>query len=100
MTLSEEQIRQAGFEWPKFPELGRRAVVVAGKIDLDATRQALVDGADYFRGELSQMQEFRDQWGASSSDVSDRRDEYVTKESELRDAAAYVGEIVRGVTGS
>ncbi len=96
----EQQIRKAGFEWPKLGEIERRAVVVAGTIDLTATREALLERADFLRRQLDEMQSFRDQWGASWSDVSDDRDDYIREESELREAAAHVAKVIAGMSSS
>jgi hypothetical protein len=97
--LLATDIRNLGFDWPKYPLVDQYAVIEDGKVDLDKTVEDLDKSRAFYRGQLNAAFNFKQQTGADYSDFTDRFDEYARKERELRTAIAYLREIMAALEG-
>jgi hypothetical protein len=96
-SLAVEEIRDRGFEWPKYALIGQYAVLDSGRVDLSATIQSLRSSQSFYRRQLNEAYAFKRSTGADYSDFTDRFDEYVQMERELSRAVAYLQEIVEAL---
>jgi membrane protease YdiL (CAAX protease family) len=94
---SVDQIRQAGYEWPKHPLIDEYAVIEEGQVDLVATLEKLRASRAFYRGQLNEAFAFKQNTGADYSDFTDRFDEYARMKRELGQAIAYLEEIVEAL---
>jgi hypothetical protein len=95
--LSEAELRERGFEWPKYALILEYAVFEADKVDLTATLEKLRSSRAFYRGQLNAAYAFKRSTGADYSDFTDRFDEYARMERELGQAVAYLDEIVEAL---
>ena len=100
--LSVHDIRARGFEWPKYPLIEEYCVTQAdlidldaGLVDLDATIEKLQSSRAYYRRQLTQAFNFKQQTGADYSDFTDRYDDDARMERDLSQAIAYLQEIAQ-----
>jgi hypothetical protein len=94
---SLDEIRQAGYEWPKVPLIDQYAEIEEGQVDLPATLEKLRASRAFYRGQLNAAYAFKRNTGADYADFTDRFDEYARMERELRQAVAYLQEIVEAL---
>lgn len=92
--LSAHDIRNLGFEWPKYSLVEQYAVIEDGQVDLARTIEKMNTSRTFYRKQLNDAYAFKQQTGADYSDFTDRFDEYAQRERELRGAIAYLQKIV------
>jgi hypothetical protein len=92
--LSLQELRGLGFEWPKHALIEEHCVVEDGRIDLDRTLGSMQSSRSFYRGQINQAFNFKQQTGADYSDFTDRFDEYARRKRELDVAIAYLEEII------
>jgi alpha-beta hydrolase superfamily lysophospholipase len=95
--LSVDELRARGFDWPKYALIEEHCVVQEGQVDLDATVEKLQSSRAYYRRQLTQAFNFRQQTGADYSDISDRYDDDARMERDLGAAIAYLQEIIQSL---
>jgi hypothetical protein len=98
--LSVRELRAMGFDWPKHALIEEYCFMEHGKVDLDRTLQSMQSSRSFYRGQINQAFNFKQQTGADYSDFTDRFDEYSRRSHELGDAIAYIEEIIEAVAGS
>jgi len=91
------ELSERGFEWPRYAIVDEYAVIEAGRVDLAATLEKLRASRAFYRGQLNEAYAFKQSTGADYSDFTDRFDEYALKERQLREAIAYLEEIVEAL---
>jgi hypothetical protein len=91
--LSVCEIRQLGFDWPRYALVEEYCVNRDGKVDLDQTIEKLESSRAFYRKQLSAAFAFKQQTGADYTDFTDRYDEYARMERELGKAVAYLKQI-------
>ena len=94
---SVDQIRQAGYEWPKLSLIDQYTEIEEDQVDLAATLEKLRASRAFYRGQLNAAYAFKRNTGADYADFTDRFDEYARAERELGQAVAYVEEIVEAL---
>lgn len=97
--LSIQELRGMGFEWPKHALIEEHCVVENGKVDLDRMLESMQSSRSFYRGQINQAFNFKQQTGADYSDFTDRFDEYARKKRELGVAIAYLEEIIEAAKG-
>ena len=98
--LSTGELRGMGFEWPKHSLIEEYCTMEHGKIDLDRTLENMQSSRSFYRGQINQAFNFKQQTGADYSDFTDRFDEYSRRARELGLAIAYLEEIIQAVRDS
>ena len=98
--LSARELRGLGFDWPKHALIEDHCFMEHGKVDLDRTLESMQSSRSFYRGQINQAFNFKQQTGADYSDFTDRFDEYSRMNRELSAAIAYLEEIIEAVTGS
>ena len=98
--LSVRELRGMGFDWPKYALIEEHCFMEHGKVDLDRTRESMQSGRSFYRGQINQAFNFKQQTGADYSDFTDRFDEYSRMNRELSTAIAYLEEIIEAVRDS
>ena len=98
--LSVREIRSMGFEWPKHVLIEEHCTMEHGKVDLDRTLDSMQSSRAFYRGQINQAFNFKQQTGADYSDFTDRFDEYSRKRRELGAAIAYLEEIIEAIAGA
>ena len=81
--LSEHDIRDLGFDWPKYALIEEYKVIEDGKVDLTKTIEKMQSSRAYYRKQLNQAFNFKQQTGADYSDFTDRFDDNARMEREL-----------------
>jgi hypothetical protein len=97
--LSARELQGMGFDWPKHALIEEYSVVEDGKVDLDRTLESLQSSRAYYRGQINEAFNFKQQTGADYSDFTDRFDEYARMNRELGVAIAYVEQISEAAKG-
>ena len=97
--LSERELQGLGFDWPKHALIEKYCVMEDGKIDLDRTLESMQSSRSFYRGQINQAFNFKQQTGADYSDFTDRFDEYSRMNRELSVAIAYLEEIIEAAKG-
>jgi hypothetical protein len=95
--LSVRDIRDLGFDWPKYALIEKHQVLEDGKVDLTRTIERIESSRAYYRKQLNQAFNFKQQTGADYSDFTDRFDDDARMERELGQAIAYLQEITAAV---
>ena len=98
--LSVRELRAMGFDWPKHALIEEYCLMEHGKVDLDGTLQSMQSSRAFYRGQINQAFNFKQQTGADYSDFTDRFDEYSRRSRELGEAIAYLEEIIEAVRDS
>jgi len=98
--LSVRELQGLGFDWPKHALIEEYCFMEHGKVDLDRTLESMQSSRSFYRGQINQAFNFKQQTGADYSDFTDRFDEYSRMARELGVAIVYLEEIVEAVTGS
>jgi len=94
MIISAAKIRALGVGWPGSKAVEAYAVVSPEGIDLDATLRALEQSLSFYERELSAMYAFQRQHNADWNDVTDHREDYSVRTSELRQGIATIKEVL------
>ncbi len=92
-NLSARDIRDLGFDWPKYAMIEEYKVIEDGKVDLSRTIEKMQSSRSYYRKQLNQAFNFKQQTGADYADFTDRFDDNARMERELGQAIAYLQEI-------
>ena len=95
--LSVSDIRGMGFDWPKHALIEEHCFMEHGKVNLDRTLESMQSSRSFYRGQINQAFNFKQQTGADYSDFTDRFDEYSRRSRELGEAIAYLKEIIEAV---
>jgi hypothetical protein len=98
--LSANELRGMGFDWPKHVLIEEHCFMDHGKVDLDRTLESMQSSRSFYRGQINQAFNFKQQTGADYSDFTDRFDEYARMNRELSTAIAYLEEIIKAVGDS
>ena len=98
--LSVRELGDMGFDWPKHALIEEYCLMEHGKVDLDRTLQSMQSSRAFYRGQINQAFNFKQQTGADYSDFTDRFDEYSRRSRELGEAIAYLEEIIEAVRDS
>ncbi len=97
-TLSEEQIRALGFEWPRLAILREEAVVTeGGRVDLSSTLTQLQAGIESLRPKVRAAQRFKDDTSADYSEFSDDYDALASRLFDLERGARHVRHILEAL---
>jgi hypothetical protein len=96
-NLSVDDIRQRGYEWPKYALVEEYAAIEEGQVDLSATLEKLRSSRSFYRRQLDEAYAFKRNTGADYADFTDRFDEYARMERELGRGIAYLEEIVEAL---
>lgn len=97
-TLSEEQIRALGFEWPRLDILREEAVVTEdGRVDLSTTLATLQAGIQSLRPKVRAAQRFKDDTSADYSEFSDVYDASAAHLFDLESGARHVQRILEAL---
>jgi hypothetical protein len=94
---SVEDIRKRGYEWPKYALIRDYAVIEGGQVDLYKTLENVRSSRSFYRRRLNAAYAFKQNTGADYADFTDRFDEYARMERDLRQAIAYLEEIVKAL---
>jgi hypothetical protein len=94
---SVEEIRERGYEWPKYALIQEYAVIEDGQVDLSATLEKLRSSRSFYQGQLNEAFAFKTSTGADYADFTDRFEEYARMKRELGQAIAYLEEIVEAL---
>jgi hypothetical protein len=100
MRKTATQIKQAGFEWPRYEAITANVVRSWGRIDLAQTLANLDKGRAFHQRQIDEAYAFRQMArssGASAADYddfTDTRDDHFTKLQEHERAIEYINEIV------
>jgi hypothetical protein len=95
--LSARDIRDLGFDWPKYALIEEYKVIEDGKVDLAKTIERMQSSRSYYRKQLNQAFNFKQQTGADYADFTDRFDDNARMERELGQAIAYLQEIMEAI---
>lgn len=95
--LSARDIRGLGFDWPKYALIEEYCVLEDGKPDLTRTIEKMQSSRSYYRKQLNQAFNFKQQTGADYSDFTNRFDDNARMERELGQAIAYLQEIAEAI---
>ena len=98
--LSVRELQDMGFDWPKHVLIEEYCFMEHGKVDLDRTLESMQSSRSFYRGQINQAFNFKQQTGADYSDFTDRFDEYSRRSHELGVAIAYLEEIIGAVSDS
>jgi hypothetical protein len=98
--ISARELRGMGFDWPKHALIEEHCTMEHGKVDLDRTLESMQSSRSFYRGQINQAFNFKQQTGADYSDFTDRFDEYSRMSRELGVAIAYLEEIIEAVRDS
>jgi hypothetical protein len=93
-TLSVADIRDLGYDWPKYALVEKHCEMHDGKVDLVRTMENMRSSRAYYQSQLNQAFNFKQQTGADYSDFTDRFDDDARMERELGVAIAYVEQII------
>ena len=96
--LTITDIRNLGFDWPRYPFIEGYCVKEDDKINLTQTLEKMQSSRTYYKKQLNDAFAFKRQTGADYSDFSDQFDDYARMERELGEAITFIEEII-GVTG-
>ena len=91
--LSVQDIRNLGFDWPKYALIEEYGIIEDGKVDLSRTIERMQSSRSYYRQQLNQAFNFKQQTGADYADFTDRFDDHAHMERELDQAIAYLEKI-------
>ena len=92
--LSARDIRNLGFDWPKYAIIAEYCVMEDGKVDLTKTTERLQSSRAYYKRQLNEAFAFKMQTGADYSDFTDRFDDNAKASRELGQAISYVEAII------
>jgi len=92
---SAEEIREMGYEWPKFPAIQANLALRQEKVDLEALLEKMESSCAFYRRQTNEAFAFKSRYGADYSDFTDRYDEYALKYHQFRQAIAYVRGIIQ-----
>ena len=92
--LSINDIRNLGFDWPKYVLIEKYCVIEDGKVDLSRTIESMESSRAYYKKQLNEAFAFKMQTGADYSDFTDRFDDNARMDRELGQAIAYLEAIV------
>lgn len=93
IILSIEKIMALGFEWPHTTTIQAYAVVENGKVNMDKTLAHLRQSFTFYNNQITAAYNFKTQTGADYSDFTDKFDDYVRMERQLREAIHYMEQI-------
>ena len=96
--LTVTDIKNLGFDWPRYPLIEGYFGMEDGKINLTQTLEKMQSSRTYYKKQLNDAFAFKRQTGADYSDFSDQFDDYARMERELGEAITFIEEII-GVTG-
>jgi hypothetical protein len=93
--LSAAEIRDLGFEWPKYEIVETHSEWERGKVDLDRALQRMRSSRSFYRKQIADGYAFKTKANADYADFTDRFDDYVWMESMLGEAICYLESIVK-----
>ena len=100
LLIGADEIRDLGFEWPKYLLIKERCVIEHGKMDLIRSLDEMRSGQAFYMKQLSDAFKFKTQHSADYSDFTDRFDEYAQNKERIDEAIAYLEEIKLAVENS
>jgi hypothetical protein len=92
--LSSEDIRNLGYDWPRYGLVQEYCVIEDGRVDLARTIERLQSSQAYYRRQLNEAFAFKMQTGADYSDFTDRFDDHARMHRELGQAISYLQKII------
>jgi len=92
--LSANEIRNLGFDWPKYLLVEEYCVMDGGKVDLAKTIEGLQASRAFYKRQLTEAYAFKTQHGADYSDFTDRFDEYARMDRDLGVVISYLERII------
>ena len=92
--LSADDIRNLGFDWPKYALIEEYCVIEDGKVDLTRTIERMQSSRAYYKKQLDEAFAFKMQTGADYSDFTDRFDDNARMNRELGQAIPYLEKII------
>lgn len=99
IKLSVNEIRDLGFDWPKYALLEEYCVLEGGQVDLDRTVERLQAIQAYYQQQLTEAFSFKMRTGADYSDFTDRFDDHARMNRQLGVAISYLQEIIDAAQG-
>lgn len=99
-NLSVKELRDLGFEWPKYALIEEYCIMEDGKVDLTKTIEGMKDSYAYYQKQLEDAFTFKMQSGADYSDFTDRFDDYARMHRDLGMAISYLEEISEAAPGN
>jgi hypothetical protein len=97
--LSANEIRNLGFDWPKYLLVEEYCVMDGGKVDLAKTIERLQASRAFYKRQLADAYAFKTQHGAGYSDFTDRFDEYARMDRDLGVVISYLEGIIAAAQG-
>ena len=92
--LSADDVRNLGFDWPKYSLIEKYCVMGGSKVDLTQTLERMQSSRAFYRKQLNEAFAFKTRYGADYSDFTDRFDDYAQMDRELGVAISYLEEIL------
>jgi hypothetical protein len=92
--LSADDIRNLGFDWPKYALIEEYCVIEDGKVDLTRTIERMQSSRAYYKKQLDEAFAFKMRTGADYSDFTDRFDDNARMNRELGQAIPYLEKII------
>lgn len=92
--LPVDEIRNLGFEWPKYALIEARCVVEQGMVDLARSIEDMRSSRAYYKKQINDAFAFKMQTGADYADFTNRFDDDVRMEHQLGEAISYLESIV------
>jgi hypothetical protein len=93
--MTANEIRQLGFDWPKYAIVEEYLDSDDGSIDITKTIEKMEISQAFYQKQLNDAYAFKMNTGADYSDFTDRFDEYARIKWRLREAINYLKEILR-----
>ena len=93
--LSVHEIRNLGFDWPKYALIEATCVLENSEVDLARSIEQLRSSRAYYKKQLHDAIAFKMQTGADYSDFTNRFDDNVRMEHQLGEALSYLETIVK-----
>ena len=97
--LSANEIRNLGFDWPKYLLVEEYCVMDGGKVDLAQMLEGLQASRAFYKRQLGEAYAFKTQHGADYSDFTDRFDEYARMDRDLGVVISYLEGIIEAAQG-
>jgi hypothetical protein len=96
--MTVDEIRQLGFEWPKYPIIEEYCFAEENVVDLGGTLEKMRSSRDFYKKQINDAYRFKMQTGADYSDFTNKFDDYVRSERQLRVAIAYLEVIMEAAS--
>jgi len=96
MRLTASEIKDLGFDWPRYPLVREYAVIAEdGKKELTETLEALQGHQAYYQQQVNQAYAFKRQTGADYADFTNRFDEFAGKLHQYQQAGKFIRQIMQ-----